>query len=175
MIRQLAFLLLFYYLAQHFAVTMFQKKSIHHMQRAESPSPGKGLLAGLVSSLKMAALLSIYLALGIGCGKLGIVYSHLVLVHVAFIVILFALKRTRGSHGSDAIGRSYCNLPETKLGRGSLSENCLAPAMEAIHYETHNGHATDHDRYTTYSSPPSAENNHAWDLLVRRMSLVESS
>ena len=63
-----------------------------------------------------------------------------------------------------------CVTCQVTVGNTSLS---LVPAIEAIQYEMHNEHTIDHDRYTTYSGPPSVENNHAWDLLVRRMNLVD--
>lgn len=48
------------------------------------------------------------------------------------------------------------------------TDNTIAPASSVIRFQEHAEHATDHDRYDKFSSPPSKENEQAWESLVER-------
>ena len=49
-----------------------------------------------------------------------------------------------------------------------------APANDAIKYEIHNEHATDHHVYSIYSGPPTAESVEAWNHIIERKRLTQS-
>ncbi|KAI1173475.1 hypothetical protein F4777DRAFT_589853 [Nemania sp. FL0916] len=76
--------------------------------------------------------------------------AYFALIHVIILILAGVVL-------SDIFGGHPTPHPE---------EHSWSPAQDSVTYSVNTEHATDHNHYSEYSGPPSAEQDEAWDRLI---------